>query len=67
MFVGDKQGRVTATEGLFTRQLSGWLSGNAEVLKGEVVHVGRGCIGDTYLANPAGKIALIKRGVCTFR
>ncbi len=67
VFVGDKQGRVTATEGLFTRQLSGWLSGDAEVLMGEVVHVGRGCIGDTYLSNPAGKIALIRRGLCTFQ
>jgi PA domain len=67
VFVGDKQGRVTATEGLFTRQMSGWLSGGAEVLMGEVVHVGRGCIGDTYLANPAGKIALIRRGLCTFQ
>jgi hypothetical protein len=67
VFVGDKQGRVTATEGLFTRQMSGWLSGAAEVLKGQVVLVGRGCIGDTYLANPAGKIALIERGVCTFQ
>ena len=66
VFVGDKQGRVTATEGLFTRQMSGWLSGGAEVLMGEVVHVGRGCIGDTYLNDPAGKIALIERGVCTF-
>jgi len=67
VFVGDKQGRVTATEGLFTKQLSGWLSGDAEVLMGEVVHVGRGCNIDTYLANPAGKIALIKRGLCTFQ
>jgi|SRR5215813_12353179 len=66
VFVGDKQGRVTATEGLFTRQMSGWLSGGAEMLKGEVVLVGRGCDTDTYLANPAGKIALIERGVCTF-
>ncbi len=66
VFVGDKQGRVTATEGLFTRQLSGWLSGDAEVLNGEVVHVGRGCNADTYLANPVGKIALIERGFCTF-
>src|SRR5712692_4956953 len=66
VFVGDKQGRITATEGLFTRQLSGWLSGDAEVLMGEVVHVGRGCNVDTYLANPAGKIALILRGTCTF-
>src|SRR5712692_5243566 len=67
VFVGDKQGRVTATEGLFTRQLSGWLSGDAEVLMGEVVHVGRGCNVDAYLANPAGKIALIRRGLCTFQ
>ena len=66
VFVGDKQGRVTATEGLFTRQMSGWLSGGAEVLKGQVVLVGRGCNTDAYLANPAGKIALIERGVCTF-
>ncbi len=73
VFVGDKQGRVTATEGLFTKQLSGWLSGDAEVLMGEVVHVGRGCPAggplatpDPYLADPAGKIALIERGVCTF-
>ncbi len=66
VFVGDKQGRVPAKEGLFTRQLSGWLSGDAEVLMGEVVHVGRGCNVDTYLANPAGKIALILRGTCTF-
>src|SRR5713101_7965639 len=67
VFVGDKQGRVTATEGLFTKQLSGWLSGDAEVLMGEVVHVGRGCNADTYLNNPAGKIALIRRGLCTFQ
>lgn len=66
VFVGDKQGRVPATEGLFTRQMSGWLSGNAEVLQAEVVHVGTGCNVDSYLANPAGKIALIQRGGCTF-
>ena len=66
VFVANGQGRVPAKEGFFTRQLSGWLSGNAEVLKGVVVHVGRGCNGDTYLADPAGKIALIIRGTCTF-
>ena len=41
----------------------------------EVVYVGRGCPGagltppgadDAYLANPAGKVALIDRGACTF-
>jgi minor extracellular serine protease Vpr len=31
---------------------------------GDVVFVGRGCPGDAYLANPAGKIALIDRGTC---
>jgi subtilisin family serine protease len=31
---------------------------------GNVAYVGRGCIGDTYLANPAGKVALIDRGSC---
>ncbi|MGH7428857.1 MAG: S8 family serine peptidase, partial [Candidatus Methylomirabilaceae bacterium] len=34
----------------------------------EVVFVGRGCLDpfDPYLVNPAGKVALIERGVCTF-
>ncbi|MGQ0604007.1 MAG: PA domain-containing protein [Anaerolineales bacterium] len=46
------------------------------VMTGEVVHVGRGCpagpapgnppVDDPYLANPAGKIALIERGLCRF-
>lgn len=31
---------------------------------GDVVFVGRGCAGDALLANPAGKIALIDRGIC---
>lgn len=31
---------------------------------GDVVYVGRACAGDTLLANPAGKIALIDRGTC---
>jgi hypothetical protein len=49
-------------------------------MTGEVVHVGRGCpadprpvppgtglaVADPYLADPAGKIALIERGVCRF-
>lgn len=68
VFVGDKQGRVTAKEGLFTKQLSGWLSGDSEVLQGVVVYVGRGCNSplDPYKNNPAGKIALIVRGTCGF-
>src|SRR4029077_19385609 len=32
---------------------------------GNVVYVGRGCPGDTYLANPSGQIALIDRGTCS--
>jgi hypothetical protein len=43
-------------------------------MAGEVVYVGRGCPSslnslfpeDPYLANPAGKIALIERGLCEF-
>ena len=44
-------------------------------MAGEVAHVGRGCpadpalglpVADPYLADPAGKIALIERGVCRF-
>ena len=44
-------------------------------MDGEVVHVGRGCpadpalglpVANPYLADPAGKIALIERGVCRF-
>jgi hypothetical protein len=36
-------------------------------LAGVVLHVGRGCEGDPYLADPAGAIALIERGDCLFR
>ena len=32
----------------------------------EIVFVGRGCNGDAYLADPAGKVALIERGACSF-
>jgi hypothetical protein len=31
---------------------------------GDVAYVGRGCNADAYLANPAGKVALIDRGAC---
>lgn len=36
------------------------------ILAGELVHVGVGCFPDDYLADPAGKIALIERGACPF-
>ncbi len=32
----------------------------------EIVYVGRGCNADPYLADPAGKTALIARGTCSF-
>jgi len=32
----------------------------------EIVFVGRGCNIDPYLADPAGKVALIERGACSF-
>lgn len=32
----------------------------------EIVYVGRGCNADAYLADPAGKTALIVRGACSF-
>ena len=35
-----------------------------KTVMGNVVYVGRGCPGDTYLANPSGSIALIDRGAC---
>ncbi len=31
-----------------------------------IVHVGQGCTADPYLGDPSGKIALVRRGVCTF-
>lgn len=31
---------------------------------GDVVYVGQGCATDTYLGNPAGKVALVDRGAC---
>ncbi len=65
-------GPRAATEGAFTIAIA---SLPGATMTGEVVHVGRGCppdaalgipAGDPYLANPAGKIALIERGLCRF-
>jgi hypothetical protein len=65
-------GMREAFEGTFTAPIV-TLPGRA--MEGEVVHVGRGCpadpvlglpVPDPYLADPAGKIALIERGVCRF-
>jgi hypothetical protein len=61
-----------AVQGTFTKPLA-QLPG--QEMAGEVVHVGRGCPAgaingsnpdDPYLADPAGKIALIERGDCSF-
>ena len=65
-------GMREAFEGQFTVPIA-TLSDRA--MDGEVVHVGRGCpadaalglpVADPYLADPAGKIALIERGLCRF-
>ncbi|MEP7061814.1 MAG: S8 family serine peptidase [Betaproteobacteria bacterium] len=37
----------------------------SSAVSGDVVFVGNACPGDTLLANPAGKIALIDRGICS--
>jgi len=41
-----------------------WAPVPASGFTGDVTYVGRGCPADTYLADPAGKVALIDRGVC---
>jgi len=41
-----------------------WAPIGAGFTSKEVAFVGRGCPGDPYLADPAGKVALIDRGVC---
>ena len=41
-----------------------WAPVNTAVTN-NVVYVGRGCPGDTYLTSPSGKIALIDRGTCS--
>jgi hypothetical protein len=65
-------GTRLAIEGNRTPQIA-TLPGRA--MAGEVVFVGRGCpadpalglpVADPYLADPAGKIALIERGLCRF-
>jgi hypothetical protein len=67
------EGERVATEAAFTPAIVD-LPGRE--MTGEVVHVGRGCpadpagsglaVDDPYLADPAGKIALIQRGACRF-
>jgi hypothetical protein len=66
------EGTRVAVEATFTPAIVD-LPGRA--MAGDVVHVGRGCPAgsingsnpdDPYLADPAGKIALIERGACSF-
>ena len=69
-FDGSQNG-APANEANFTPPLPDWLGG-PNVVQGTIVHVGRGCPApdvtpeDPYLADPAGKIALIERGGCRF-
>lgn len=66
-------GSRPAAEGAFTRPL---VDLPGRMMTGQVVHVGRGCPADplgtglaaqdAYLADPAGTIALIERGLCRF-
>jgi hypothetical protein len=70
-------GQRPAVEGQGSPPIVEW---PGRAMEGQVVHVGRGCpadprpvppgtglaVADPYLADPAGKIALIERGVCRF-
>jgi hypothetical protein len=65
-------GSRDAAEAIFTPRIADQPGG---VMAGEAVHVGRGCPADPefgpfdddpYLADPAGRIALIQRGDCRF-
>jgi len=42
-----------------------WAPIGSSDVTGDVVYIGRACPGDTLLANPAGKIALVDRGTCS--
>lgn len=73
VLVSSELGEVLAAEGYFSPALGEW-SGGVGQLKGETAYIGRGCAADgvfsgpddAYLADPAGKIALIDRGACFF-
>lgn len=55
-------GLLQVAEGSLGPQLCG-----SNQLSGALAYIGRGCVGDTLLSSPSGKIALIDRGTCTFR
>ncbi|WP_405231750.1 PA domain-containing protein [Lentisalinibacter salinarum] len=71
--VSSDIGEFLAADSLFSPALAGWPNETGQ-LKGKAVYVGRGCEADgiffgppdAYLADPAGKVALIDRGACRF-
>lgn len=73
VLVSSDLGEILAEEGYLLPTLAEW-SGGVGTLKGETAYIGRGCAADdvfagpddAYLADPAGKIALIDRGACFF-
>lgn len=52
-----------ALEGAFTRPLNEFPDAQ---ITGEVIDIGRACVGDPLLGDPTGKVALVVRGVCRF-
>jgi len=57
------RGERPAAPGNFSRPIG---TDPAQSMSGPIVFVGRGCGQDAYLADPAGKIALVERGACRF-
>jgi hypothetical protein len=58
-FVGERP----AAPGSFSRPIG---TDAGQSMSGPVTFVGRGCAADTYLADPAGRVALVERGACRF-
>lgn len=56
-------GERPAAPGNFSRPIG---TDPAQSMSGPIVFVGRGCGQDPYVADPAGKIALVERGACRF-
>ena len=71
--VSSDIGEFLAAESGFSPPLARWSDGSG-ALQGKTVYIGRGCTADAvftgpddpYLADPAGKVALIDRGACFF-
>jgi len=57
------KGKFLAGGGLFGQSID---DARGHKIMGEVVYVGRGCNNDAYLAEPAGKVAMVERGACMF-